>query len=964
MAIPALSGSQFRVNLATTTNNQSGPAIQALSGNRFIVAYTDGGSTLGDIRARIYTADGTPIGGEILVTYDQANPLVGQAGVQSQVSIAEMSDGRIALAWNDNDLTGNEEIWLTTLSSTGVQSGAFTAVSAVSTSPLTRLAGNQRSPHVEAFGSGVRVVFDDLSGGSNNNGGSTSNGSATDVRATVLSSSLTTINNSNGIRSDRLNEGGGGGGTFSGQGRPSTTAVLADGSMLVAWGDQSYGTTDEITYELLAPSQFPGGTGLNDNRLSRSGYQYEPNAAGLAGGGWVIVYRDAPDAAPTQGDIRAFISGTSGLQDVSISAAAGVQREPVVAALADGSFVVAWRTDQTITARMFNQAGTAVSDEFVVTTAASVATGIDQNNPSMSIEALGDGRFVIAWTDSSGSLGDTNGSAVHAQIYDPRPLMALPDLTPQADSISFFGVPFSGQPATLSYNIYNNGAVAAGASVAGIYLSLDNVITTSDILVATDNIPAIGAGNFRIEELQFTMPTNLAGTYFVGVIYDHTGTIVESNDANNVTTTVQVTLAAPLFTEGNDIATLPDMGTFENAFTYFYGYGGNDVVTGSIYADVLFGGLGNDTFVGRGAVVGYDQFIGGDGNDTASFAGTTAVVTASLTSGGALVNNVQVAAYQSVENLTGGEAGDTLVGNGNANRLDGGAGADVIFGEAGNDVLVGGLVPAGQTNQLWGGDGDDTADYSAETTRVYADLRGLAGYVTIGATLVVTDTMNSIENITGGSVGDLLVGNAVANVISGGGGTDEINGFEGDDTLLGGTAAAGSYNLLFGGADNDVASYAGAARGVYAELGIFAGYEISGGTPVLVDVYNSVEGLTGSSFADSLVGDAGANRIMGGGGADILYGNRGPTADSSVDTFVYTSATESNLTTGYDTIQSFVTGQDRIDLSAFAINASNVLIASSGGSSSVYANVDGLAGFDLALVVIGTNAVAIGDIRF
>ena len=84
--------------------------------------------------------------------------------------------------------------------------------------------------------------------------------------------------------------------------------------------------------------------------------------------------------------------------------------------------------------------------------------------------------------------------------------------------------------------------------------------------------------------------------------------------------------------------------------------------------------------------------------------------------------------------------------------------------------------------------------------------------------------------------------------------------------------------------------------------------------------------------------------------------------DASIDRFVYTSAADSNLTTGYDTIANFKTGQDKIDFSAFHIAAAQVSVQTGGGATSIYADVDGVAGYDLALVVIG--AASMSDIVF
>ena len=43
-----------------------------------------------------------------------------------------------------------------------------------------------------------------------------------------------------------------------------------------------------------------------------------------------------------------------------------------------------------------------------------------------------------------------------------------------------------------------------------------------------------------------------------------------------------------------------------------------------------------------------------------------------------------------IENLTGSDFDDVLLGDAGANTIDGGAGSDVLSGEGGSDVLIGG----------------------------------------------------------------------------------------------------------------------------------------------------------------------------------------------------------------------------------------------------------------------------------
>ena len=98
---------------------------------------------------------------------------------------------------------------------------------------------------------------------------------------------------------------------------------------------------------------------------------------------------------------------------------------------------------------------------------------------------------------------------------------------------------------------------------------------------------------------------------------------------------------------------------------------------------------------------------------------------------------------------------------------------------------------------LDGGDGIDTADYSALATAVTAEL--WKGNATNDGTSSI-DTFIAIENLIGGSNSDILTGNAVNNIINGGSGNDTVNGGAGNDTVIGGLGK----DTITGGTGTDI----------------------------------------------------------------------------------------------------------------------------------------------------------------
>lgn len=228
---------------------------------------------------------------------------------------------------------------------------------------------------------------------------------------------------------------------------------------------------------------------------------------------------------------------------------------------------------------------------------------------------------------------------------------------------------------------------------------------------------------------------------------------------------------------------------------------------GNAADNVITGGTGDDTFV---AGLGNDTFNGGAGFDTVDYSAVGAAVTVKL-NGSVTQNDGQggVDILTGIERVISTAFDDLLVGDAQGNTLIGGEGRDTLLGVAGNDILIGG---EGAANTLQGGTGDDRYIVSVAGDSV-VELAN-EGVDTVETALSAWTLGANLENlIHTGSTAFTGTGNALANVINGGGGDDLLRGGGGDDTLNGGLG-------------DDIAVFSG-LRSAYTIVATAEGYRIT-----------------------------------------------------------------------------------------------------------------------------------------
>ncbi len=390
---------------------------------------------------------------------------------------------------------------------------------------------------------------------------------------------------------------------------------------------------------------------------------------------------------------------------------------------------------------------------------------------------------------------------------------------------------------------------------------------------------------------------------------DETATVIDLSAWGGGTITLQGVTATDL-TE--------DMFNLSGAWTWWrYGDSDDNEIDGNRANNLMYGFEGDDTLRGE---QGGDWIFGGEGADT----------------------------------LEGGEGDDVLFGGEGNDTLDGGAGEDTLIGGEGDDTLTGG---AGADTFVFGEDsGNDTITDFSLTDGDKIDLATLSQTVTweqlqskittitdpndsdvvTGVQIDLSDWGGGTIELTGiTSVSDLTEDMFVLDRIVGSDGSDGVlQGGTSDDTMTGGTGAntfvfnaeSGSDTITdfsttegdkidltafstsitwaqlqaaMTQVDDDTTTTEVDETATVIDLSSFGGGQITLQGVTMTD-------LTADMFVlDDFAGTDGDDTFVSRTTDDTMTGGDG------ADTFVF------EPDHGDDTITDFVTGTDKIDLSAF-----------------------------------------------
>lgn len=384
-------GTEFSVN-TNTAFNQTSPEIAALPDGGYVIVWgtldtvQDGDNSA--IKAQRFDASGNPVGPEFLVNSEALD-------AQYTADIAAFPDGSFVICWVSNDVAQDGD-------SCSVKARLFDA-SGTPVGPEflvnTQSFSRQDEPHITVLDNGNFVV-------------SWTDWTGFDMKAQIFSPDGQKIGGE-----FRVNT------SLTGTQDSGDIVALEGGGFVVTWRTTNTSSDGSGTAVMarVFDSSGVGGTEFVVNS-AKVGDQYMANVTALADGGFVVVWHtlDATQDG-SSGAVKAQMYDASGArvggEFLVNSHVKDSQREPMVTALPDGGFVVVWSTfdplqdgsGMALKGQYFDPSGKPVGGEFLVN---SLTSG-SQFLPS--VAALADGTVLVAWTSES---GDGSGYAVRARLFD------------------------------------------------------------------------------------------------------------------------------------------------------------------------------------------------------------------------------------------------------------------------------------------------------------------------------------------------------------------------------------------------------------------------------------------------------------------------------------------------------------------------------------------------------------------
>ena len=447
-----------------------------------------------------------------------------------------------------------------------------------------------------------------------------------------------------------------------------------------------------------------------------NGDAFSPAIAGLTNGRFVATWSDSSGNAPDTGSLatRAQIFNADGskfgAEFVVNTTSNDAQDLPQITALSNGRFAVTFQDFSQLTTgdpasadvrvQVFSANGSKVGPEFV---APATAIGV-QSEPV--IAGLNNGRYVVAWTDSSHTGGDTSSDAIRSQVFNADGtrfgIERLVNTTTLGQQLDPTVTALAGGDYVVAWTSLGSDAdgqslrsinaqlfQANGTAVGGEYVG--NTVAGFNVGQSEPAITGLNNGSYVLTW------TNISGfdTNITGQMFNANGTTSGAVFAVNATTANgQADATITALKGGGFVVAWVDYGPFDgtrfNPEIRAQAYRANGTLSGTEF-------LVNTVTTGVQRAPAITSLA--DGRFVVSWEDQSGSLGAAGFAVHAQIFDPRTAAV----NLIGTKLADDLIGTRFGDTIAGRAGNDTLAGGAGNDVITGGTG----VDRMAGGGGAD-----------------------------------------------------------------------------------------------------------------------------------------------------------------------------------------------------------------------------------------------------------------
>ena len=605
----------FTVNDASLSNSVVYPSADALADGGFVVTWQSHSGDNWEVYARRYDIDGAA---------EQSFEINAEfSGDQVRPAVIGTAGGGYTVSWGVNR-DGNWDIFAQQYDASNTPGVAF---------DVNRLyAGDQSTPSLTELSNGDFVVTWWSSGGYNDDD------SGRGVYGRLFSSEGVAVGQKFLVNTYTDNDQD-----------DSSVSALADGGFIAVWRSyQQDGSQHGIFAQRFDQAGAKVGQEFRVNDVT-SNLQGEPKVVAMPDGGWMVVYvsYNHPDGEYDSIFSKRFDADglPMGVEALVSSGEGNYQQQPAVAVLADESYVVAWREDQTnnIELRQYTAIEQLSSSSAVIGTEGSDLLLGDAGS-DLIVGGAGDDNIdggsgyntlqVFGTADAFYWTVNSSGQVIFSDLVaDPDDLVNGSDqgvdtLT-NIQSILYVD-PVSGETTTFELDDHGNSSDAEnleiqfGVPVSGRtnfygdkdYFLIDIDETANYIFTGSNDSVYVELGDSSFWIYSNSSEREISGSDELQDLVVRTN--LDSNSprsGRNYEFTIRRALDHSDVVPGERV----EAG---DSFEYIKAGLGDDIVIGSDRSDIIYGGEGNDVITaGQG-----DDFLYGDGGaaNVAVFSGVRA----------------------------------------------------------------------------------------------------------------------------------------------------------------------------------------------------------------------------------------------------------------------------------------------------------------------------------------------------